>query len=164
MSCFKKICSERAGKSCRAGYKLKLSWQSLIVSLFSSHFPLLLKILTLTAGRTYPSTNNAHRKTLIENDHFYVQAVFWISSQTGRRKKKKRERNCWRLSHQSHPTNACPKSINSNIFFSDSIWKLSSIHFARFSFHSLLPFFNKINPYFYHSRKDSEESNQTSSL
>lgn len=110
MSCFKKICSERAGKSCRAGYKLKLSWQSLIVSLFSSHFPLLLKILTLTAGRTYPSTNNAHRKTLIENDHFYVQAVVWISSQTGRRKKKK-EREKLLKAFSSVTPNKCMSQI-----------------------------------------------------
>lgn len=117
MSCFKKICSERAGKSCRAGYKLKLFWQSLIVSLFSSHFPLLLKILTLTAGRTYPSTNNAHRKTLIENDHFYVQAVFWISSQTGRRKKK-RERETAEGFLISHTQQMHVPNLSTQISFS----------------------------------------------
>lgn len=75
---FKKISGERAGMSFRAGNKFKISWQSFIACLLLSRSPLLLKLLTLTEGRAYPSSGNAHRKTLIENDHF---CAFWISCQ-----------------------------------------------------------------------------------
>lgn len=87
----KKIYGEKTGMSFRAGNKFKISSQSFIEYLLLGHFPPFLQLLTLSEGRTYPSTNNAHREILIENGHFCVQAVFWISSQryrgTGEKKK-----------------------------------------------------------------------------
>ena len=120
---FKKIRGKKAGVNLRAGNKFRISWQSFIECLLWSHLPPLLKLLRLTEGRAHPSTNNAHNKTLIENDHFCVQAVVWISSQRYSEEKKKKQ-SAEAFCHQSHPTNACLRSINSDIFSSDPMWKL----------------------------------------
>lgn len=62
----------------------------------------MLRLLKLTVGRPSPSTNNAQRKTFIENDHFCAQAVFWINSQRAGKEEKKREISESLLSSVTH--------------------------------------------------------------
>lgn len=76
--------------SFRAGNKFRISCQSFTECLLWHNFPPLLKLLTLSEGRTYPSTNNAHRKTLIENDQY---RLYVGSPPRGTEKRKKKKEN-----------------------------------------------------------------------
>lgn len=143
---FKKISGERAGMSFRAGSKFKISWQSFIACLLLSRSPLLLKLLTLTEGRAYPSTSNAHRKTLIENDHF---CAFWISCQRYREEEKKREIKCWSVLSSVTPNKCMSQIYQIKCLF---LWfcletVINSLYSISFPF-SLLLFPNKRNLYF----------------
>lgn len=129
----------------RAGNKFRISWQSFIECLLLSHFRHLFKLLTLTEGRAYPSTNNAHRKTLIENDHCYVQAVFWISSQRYREeKKRKKVLKPFVVSH-TQPMHV-PNQISFPLILAGNCYKFILQHFLSILYS---PFSNKRNQYFF---------------